>query len=182
MIDGRGHFQLKPRRFFIHGPHQDRMPFESDHLSAHSQLDKVQMHIYPITTLKEPVVKVIVMSSRCVLQYPLSIISSSPCIRRRFSDTALQFSTSHQPLLRPAIRIREDPSQRALLFCSFCSLCTGYVQRRGFKWCSWAGGSQVNDLDLFLLWFQSCFGGMGLFRSSERVSATAFRRGSPYWR
>lgn len=46
----------------------------TDYWSVHSQLNKVQMHIYPVTTSKKPVVKVIVMSSRC-LQPPPSVIS-----------------------------------------------------------------------------------------------------------
>jgi hypothetical protein len=120
MIDGRGHFQLKPWRFFIHGPHQDRMPFESDHLSAHSQLDKVQMHIYPITTSKKPVVKVIVMSSRCLHQ-PLRPSSRLPHVYVDDSQTRrFTFAPVTNPFLGLPFASAKIPAKE--LFCFVRSL------------------------------------------------------------
>ena len=58
---------------------KDRSRTATDYLSVHSQLNKVHMHIYPITTSKKPVVKVIVMSSRCLHQLSPSLISLVFC-------------------------------------------------------------------------------------------------------
>jgi len=54
----------------------------TDYLSVPTELNKVQMHIYPITTSKKPVVKVIIMSSRCLHQLSPSVIPSLPFTRR----------------------------------------------------------------------------------------------------
>jgi hypothetical protein len=77
--------------------------------------NKVHMHIYIITTSKKPVVKVIVMSSRCLHQSPPSIISSFPCIRLDSQTRRFTFAPVTSPFLGLPFASVKIPAKE--LFC-----------------------------------------------------------------